>query len=190
PPESTLGIRGPFGTAWPVAAAEGRDLVIVAGGIGLAPLRPAIYAVLARRDRFGRVALLYGARTPEELLYAEQLAEWRARFDFEVEVTVDAAAPGWRGDVGVVSALIPRMAIDPESAVAFVCGPEIMMRFTIAGLRHRGVPEDRIVVSMERNMRCAIGFCGHCQFGPTFVCKDGPVFSYDRVAPWLRIREL
>jgi NAD(P)H-flavin reductase len=186
-----LGIRGPFGSHWPVDESTGRDVVIVAGGIGLAPLRPALYHVLAHRDRYGRVVLLYGSRTPDDLLYGRELAGWRGRFDVQVEVTVDSAGgPAWRGHVGVVTTLIPAASFDPATAVALVCGPEVMMRFTIAELAKRGVAADRIYLSMERNMKCAVGFCGHCQFGPAFICKNGPVFRYDHIEPWLRVREL
>lgn len=185
-----LGVRGPFGTAWPLDEAVGRDVVIVAGGIGLAPLRGLIYQVLARRKEFGRVAILYGARTPEDMLYSRELKKWSARLDVEVFVTVDRATGRWRGGVGVVTQLIGRAPFDPKQATAYVCGPEIMMRFTAQELQKRGVAPDRIHVSMERNMKCATGFCGHCQYGSEFVCKDGPVFPYDRVKPLLNIREL
>lgn len=181
---STIGVRGPFGTPWPVEAAAGQDVVFVAGGIGLAPLRPALYRVLAERERYGRVILLYGARTPQDILYRRELREWRADFDLEVHVTVDRATREWRGNVGVVTGLIARVPFDPYHTTALVCGPEVMMRFTVLELERRGVTADRVFVSMERNMKCAVGFCGHCQFGPHFVCRDGPVF------PWARIRRL
>lgn len=180
-----LGVRGPFGRCWPVEEAEGNDVVIVAGGIGLAPLRPALYRILSRRERYGKVVLLYGARTPDDILYRNELSRWRAQFDLDVYVTVDRATGGWRGNVGVVTTLIPRAPFDSLSTVAMVCGPEVMMRFTALELQKRGVGPDNIFVSMERNMKCAIGFCGHCQFGPTFVCKDGPVFRYSHVKEWL-----
>jgi NAD(P)H-flavin reductase len=185
-----LGVRGPFGSHWPVEEAVGKDVVILAGGIGLAPLRPALLAILAHRERYGRVVLLYGARASQELLYARQLNQWRGRFDLDVEVTVDTATRDWRGNVGVVTTLIPRAPFDPEEVVALVCGPEVMMRFTLSGLQDRGVPPESIYISMERNMKCAVGFCGHCQYGPTFICKDGPVFRYDRVASLLKVREV
>ena len=186
----TVGVRGPFGTSWPVRAAEGGDVVIVAGGIGLPPLRPVIYHLLAHRDRYRRVAVLYGARTPEDLLFRDELARWRSRFDMNVGVTVDCAGRGWRGDVGVVPDLIGRTPFDAATATAFTVGPEIMMRFTVRALLAAGVPEDRIFLSMERGMRCAVALCGHCQFGPYLVCRDGAVFGYARVAPWLTVREL
>ena len=185
-----VGVRGPFGTPWPVETAEGSDVVIVAGGIGLAPLRPALYRLLARREKFGRIVLLYGARTPGDLLYVRELERWRSRMDLDVEVTVDAAAGTWRGNVGVVTTLIPRAPFDPGSSVALVCGPEVMMRFTVRELQMRGVPDDRMFLSMERNMKCGIGLCGHCQYGPFFICRDGPVFRYDHIAPLFRVREI
>lgn len=181
----TLGLRGPFGSSWPVDEAEGNDIVFVAGGIGLAPLRPALYQILSHREKYGRVVLLYGARTPAEILFRSELERWRSRFDLEVYATVDRAMPSWRGNVGVVTTIIPRAPFDPLNSVAFVCGPEIMMRFTVAALQKRGLDSDAIYVSMERNMKCAIGFCGHCQYGPHFVCKDGPVFRYDRISALL-----
>lgn len=187
---STIGLRGPYGSQWPVNKPVQRDIVIVAGGVGMAPLRPAVYQVLAQREQYGRVVLLYGSRTPKDLLFREELVEWRGRFDIEVLVTVDNALADWRGTVGVVSSLIQRATFDGSGAVALVVGPEIMMRFAIAALAERGLTPDRISLSMERNMRCAVGTCGHCQLGPWFVCKDGPVFRYEQLAPWLRIREL
>ncbi|MGE0821922.1 MAG: FAD/NAD(P)-binding protein [Candidatus Binatia bacterium] len=185
-----VGVRGPFGSHWPVAEAAGNDVLLVAGGLGLAPLRPALYAVLADRDQYGTVSLLYGARTPQDLLYAKELEQWRGRFDLTVEATVDSAGPHWHGHVGVVTKLIARAQYDPSDTTAFICGPEIMMRFVIAELRRRHIPTANLHLSLERNMKCAIGFCGHCQFGPTFLCKDGPVFRYDRIEQWLGKREI
>jgi NAD(P)H-flavin reductase len=189
-PGQQVGVRGPYGTSWPVAAAAGGDLVIVAGGIGLPPLRPALYQALSRRDSFGRVALLYGARTPADLLFTDELDTWRARSDVNAHVTVDAAEQGWRGDVGVVPDLVKRAPLDPLGTTAFMVGPEIMMRFTIRALLAAGVPERRVYLSMERNMQCAVAMCGHCQLGPFLVCRDGPVFRYQALAPWLAIREV
>jgi NAD(P)H-flavin reductase len=185
-----LGLRGPFGTAWPTDAAEGNDVVIVAGGLGLAPLRPAIYEVLAHRERYGRVVLLYGTRSPGDILYHHEIARWRRRLDVDITVTVDHADPGWHGNVGVVPKLIPRASFDPHNTVAMVCGPEVMMRFTASALLEAGLPPERVHLSMERNMKCAVGFCGHCQFGPSFICKDGPVMRYDRIAGLLAVREI
>jgi NAD(P)H-flavin reductase len=187
-PGDRVGVRGPFGTAWPVEAADGADVVVVAGGIGLAPLRPFVHHVLEHRDRYGRIAILYGGRSPEELLYPGELERWRDRA--QVEVIVDGAPRGWRGRVGVVTKLIPLAEIDPENAVALVCGPEVMIRFTAAALRERGLAPERIHVSLERSMSCAIGLCGHCQLQHLFVCRDGPVFTLDAVEPLMSVREL
>jgi NAD(P)H-flavin reductase len=184
-----LGLRGPFGVGWPVADAAGRDVVIVAGGLGLAPLRPAIYALQAERDRYGKIAVLYGARSPAQILFRDEFDEWR-RHDIEVDVTVDIADTAWDGHVGVVPKLIARASIDPARSIAMICGPEIMMRYSIMALRDAGVAPDAVYLSMERNMKCAIGHCGHCQLGPVFVCKDGPVFRHDRIARLLTVGEL
>jgi NAD(P)H-flavin reductase len=185
----TVGVRGPFGAGWPVEEAAGSDVVLVAGGIGLAPLRPAMYRILASRERYGNVALLYGTRTPQDILFRRELERWRARLDVDVHVTVDRASGRWSGRVGVVTTTIQRAGFDPANTVALVCGPEVMMRFTALELRKRGVAESNIHLSMERNMKCAIGFCGHCQLGPNFICKDGPVFRWDRVKSWMGMRE-
>jgi NAD(P)H-flavin reductase len=185
-----LGVRGPFGSCWPVEQAAGKDILIVAGGIGLAPLRPVVYAVLAKRQMFGRVCLLYGTRTPVDILYIRELQKWGEREDLQTLVTVDRAGQDWTGNVGVVTTLIAKAQFDPGNTVAMVCGPEVMMRFTIRELQKRGMGVNDIYISMERNMKCAVGFCGHCQFGPTFICKDGPIFRYDRIQHLLAIREL
>jgi anaerobic sulfite reductase subunit B len=183
-PGSVLGLRGPFGNSWPVADASGGDVVVVAGGIGLAPLRPVLLHALDRRAEYGEVVLLYGARTPSDLLYRSELDAWSA------EVTVDAADAGWNGRVGVVPKLIPAARFEPARTTAFVVGPEVMMRFTVQALLERSVPPGRIFVSLERNMRCGLGHCGHCQLGPTLICRDGPVYAYDTAAPWLEVRDL
>lgn len=185
-----VGLRGPYGVGWPVTDARGADVVIVAGGIGLAPLRPALYQVLAARKYYGKVVLLYGTRTPADILYRRELQQWQARFDLEVHVTVDRSMGNWRGSVGVVTTLISRAPFDPHSTVAMVCGPEVMMRFTVQELERRGVGLPDIYISMERNMKCGVGLCGHCQYGPTFVCKDGPVFRWDRMQPMFAVREM
>jgi NAD(P)H-flavin reductase len=185
-----VGVRGPYGNQWPMEAAEGHDVVLIPGGIGLAPLRPALYHILSHRDRYNRVALLYGARSPQELLYRREVQRWRSHLDVEVQVTVDRASGDWHGNVGVVTTLIPRAGFDPARAIAMVCGPEVMMRFTALELQKRGIDPHNIYVSMERNMKCAIGFCGHCQFGPVFICRDGPVFAYTQVRELLDRREV
>lgn len=187
---AAVGLRGPFGAGWPLAQAAARDVVIMAGGLGLAPLRPVLQALLADRDGYGRIQLLYGARSPEALLFRRDLAAWRRRLDVDIEVTVDHAASGWRGRVGVVTGLLRHATFDPVNTVAFVCGPEIMMRFCLAALRDAGIDPAALFLSMERNMQCAIGWCGHCQFGPVFICRDGPVFRHDRVAALLQHKEL
>ena len=185
-----LGVRGPFGMAWPVEQAAGGDVVVAAGGIGLAPLRPAIYRLMAERESYGRISVTYGGRSPDLLLYASEVRRWRGRFDIDVQVTVDSASAGWRGNLGVVTKLIARAGFDPPATTALVCGPEIMMRFAVNEFLSRGVPAERVYVSMERNMKCAIGLCGHCQYGAHFVCRDGPVFSYARVEHLFKVREL
>lgn len=188
-PGAVVGLRGPFGNAWPVDDALGGDVVVVAGGIGLAPLRPVVLRALERLEGEGSLTVLYGARTPADLLYTGELAEWRRR-GAEVEVTVDAAAGGWRGRVGVVPKLVASAWFRPEAATAFVCGPEVMMRFTVDALEARGVPDRRIMVSLERDMRCGVGLCGHCQLGPTLICRDGPIYAQADVARWVEVREL
>jgi NAD(P)H-flavin reductase len=148
-----------------------------------------VYELLGARDRFERALLLYGGREPEQLLYAAELEDWRAR-GLDVEVTVDIAPAGWAERVGVVPALIERAGFDPAAAVAFVCGPEAMIRFSAEALVDRGVAPDRVHVSMERNMKCAVGHCGHCQLGPEFVCRDGPVFTFERMRAAFMLREV
>jgi NAD(P)H-flavin reductase len=182
-----LGVRGPYGSAWPIAAVEGQDVVVVTGGLGLAPLRSVVYHLLAHRDRYGRVLLLYGARSPRDLLYRRELDRWRKRLD--LGVTVDRGGEGWSGHVGVVTTLLAKERLDPARTVAFMCGPEVMMRFTVRELERQGLSDERIYVSLERNMECAVRLCGHCQLGPAFVCQDGAVFRYDRIRPFLAIRE-
>ena len=185
-----VGVRGPFGTHWPLEAADGKDVVIIAGGLGLVPLRPAMYALLARRKSYGNIALLYGTRTPEEVLYHKDLIRWGKRPDVQLEITVDAAGPGWPGHVGLVTKFISSLRFHPQRSVALVCGPEIMMRFSLWELLKRGLAPEDIFLSMERNMKCGVGLCGHCQFGPFFVCKDGPVFAYQKMKDWFEKKEV
>ena len=186
---SILGVRGPYGTAWPLDEIKGRDVLIVAGGLGLAPLRAAILHVLAHRADYGQVTVLFGSRAPSQLLYREDLTRWRGRFDCRLEAIVDRAGRNWYGNVGAVTKLIADVPVSPDMAV-FVCGPEIMMRFVVRELQRRGVRDSGIWLAMERNMKCGIGVCGHCQFGPFFVCKDGPVHRFDRVASLFFVREV
>ncbi|HUA31865.1 MAG TPA: FAD/NAD(P)-binding protein [Streptosporangiaceae bacterium] len=184
-----IGVRGPFGTGWGVADAAGQDVLVVAGGIGLAPLRAALLEALAARDRYRRVIVLIGARTPGELVFADQIGGWRGR-GAEVHITVDRAVAGWTGHVGVVTQLIDRAGMDPAATLALICGPEVMMRLTARALGDRGIAADRIRISLERNMRCGTAECGHCQLGPLLLCRDGPVVSYERAAPLLSVKEL
>ena len=189
-PGDPLGLRGPYGGGWPLDAAVGSDVIIVAGGLGLAPLRPTLYRLMAERDRYGRIVILCGARSPTDILYRNELEGWRTRLDIEIEVTVDRAGRDWHGNVGVVTTLIERAAFDPAHAVAMLCGPEIMMRFAAAGLEKVGVSASSIYLSMERNMKCAIGHCGHCQFSSDFVCKDGPVATWADLGRLIVMREI
>lgn len=187
---NTLGLRGPFGSAWPLDSCEGADLLIVAGGLGLPPLRPVLYDVISNRQRYGKVTLIYGSRTVDSLIYAREYDDW-SRHGIDVQTTVDRADLGWTGNIGVVPLLVDRLKpFSPDCAVVLTCGPEVMMRFTVRSTLARGVRTDQIWASTERNMQCAIGLCGHCQFGPEFICKDGPVFRYDRIKPWLKVEAL
>jgi NAD(P)H-flavin reductase len=189
-PGADVGVRGPFGTGWPVDAARGRDVIVVAGGIGLAPLRPVIYEVLHHHEDYGRLVVLYGARSPRDLLYRTELASWAKQRDTQVLVTVDYGGLSWRGHVGVVTTLFKYARLKPSQSVAMVCGPEIMMRFVARELISHGLSRNDVYLSMERNMKCAVGFCGHCQYGPHFICKDGPVFTYEQMKPLLEKYEL
>ena len=188
-PGQTIGVRGPFGTDWGMDSAAGHDLLVVAGGIGLAPLRPALLTALAAPERYGRITVLIGSRSPDQLVYAGELSGWRDS-GARVQVTVDQAAAGWTGHVGVVTQLLARAPIDPAATIALVCGPEAMMRPVARALCDRGVAPRNIRVSLERHMRCGIAECGHCQLGPLLLCRDGPVISYQRAAPLLAVREL
>jgi len=170
-----IGLRGPFGSGWPLEEAAGSDVLIVAGGIGLVPLHPVVYHLLRRRADYGRVSLLCGARTLDDLLFRKELDAWRRTPDFQLRVSLDRADRRWSGDV-YVTGLLPKARVDPAETVAMVCGPEVMIRATAQALEDMGVSATRIFVSLERNIKCAIGLCGHCQFGPHFLCKDGPVY--------------
>jgi NAD(P)H-flavin reductase len=184
-----IALRGPFGSSWPMEACRGRDIVFACGGIGLAPLRPAIYEVMNHRADYGRVILLYGARTPSGLLYTAEYDAWRER-DIDVEVTVDIGDADWHGQIGVVPLLFYQHRLDAARTTVMSCGPEIMMRFIVFEALARKIRPENILVSMERNMSCAMGFCGHCQIGPYFVCKDGPVFNYRQAEPFFNQEDL
>jgi len=186
----SLGVRGPFGTSWPMTKARGKDIVVIAGGIGLAPLRPAIYHILRHRGDYKRLIVLYGARTPRDMLYRKQLAAWAYLPDTQILTTVDYGGLSWRGNVGVVTTLFRHVRLQPNKTVALICGPEIMMRYVVRELESRGVGPADTYLSMERNMKCAVGFCGHCQLGPYFACKDGPVFPLSRMRDWIGKYEL
>lgn len=185
----TVGLRGPFGTSWPLQTYKGNDIVISTGGIGLPPLRPALYEIIRNRGEYGRVVVLYGARTPADLQFSDEFAAWE-KAGIEMMVTVDRADESWTGQVGVVPILFYRLRMDPHKSVVFTCGPEIMIRFVIFEALARRIPAERIFVSLERNMKCGLGQCGHCQVGPFFVCKDGPVFSFADLQPYYNVEEL
>ncbi|MGW5666156.1 FAD/NAD(P)-binding protein [Streptomyces sp. NPDC003758] len=187
-PGDTVGLNGPYGVGWDLDAAADHDVLVIAGGIGLAPLRPVVHTVLERPAAYGRFGILVGARTPGDLVYPEEIDSWRG--PARVAVTVDRPDPGWHGAVGVVTTLLDRFDIRPDRTCALVCGPEVMIRHTARALTGRGVPPHRVQVSLERNMRCATGHCGHCQLGPLLLCRDGPVVGYDRAEPLLAVREL
>lgn len=191
-PGDWVGVRGPFGTGWPLDLARGRDVLLVAGGLGFAPLRSALEAILERRQDYRRVTVLLGARTPSDVLYRQILPRWQRRNDLDLRVTVDRPDERWRGQVGVVPQLVSQVApsFEPTETVAFICGPDVMMRFTVRELQRHGVSDDRIFLSLERNMQCGVGLCGHCQLGPFFLCKDGPVLPYSRLMPFYEVREL
>ncbi len=188
-PGDTVGIRGPYGRGWPMEDLVGSDIVVIAGGIGLAPLRPVILALESDPGSYGRAALLVGARTPEDIQFTSDLDRWNASSAMDVFVTVDRADETWVGSVGVVTRLLDPAAINPES-IALLCGPEIMMRFAATDLLALGLDPDRIYVSLERNMECGIGLCGHCQLGPMFVCWQGPVVPWSVAADLMRVPEL
>ncbi|WP_413759865.1 FAD/NAD(P)-binding protein [Streptomyces sp. MMBL 11-3] len=190
-PGAQVGLRGPFGTGWELERAAGGDVLVVAGGIGLAPLRPLVLDALAASGAYGRLSLLAGARTPRDLLYTDQLRAWAtAHGPPHCAVAVDRPGPGWHEHVGIVTTLLDRAPFDPANTTAYVCGPEVMIRATARDLFHRGLAPHRIRVSLERNMRCATATCGHCQLGGVLVCRDGPVIGWDRAEPLLAVREL
>jgi anaerobic sulfite reductase subunit B len=187
-PGDVVGVRGPYGTFWDVPAAAGMDVVVAAGGLGLAPLRPVIRELATHGARYGRISLIVGSRTPATVIYPRELARWSR--DFDVEITVDHPDRDWKGPVGLITKLIDRVVFEPRRTYAFVCGPEAMMRATAAELVRRGVVPANVAVSLERNMKCGIGRCGHCQLGPLFTCLDGPVLGYDVAGPLMEVKEL
>ncbi|WP_156751993.1 FAD/NAD(P)-binding protein [Mycobacterium sp. E2497] len=189
-PGALIGVRGPFGTTWGLEEAAGRDLVMVAGGVGLCPLRPAVLGALAGRSRYGKLTLIAGARSREDFVFAAQLEKWSADPQIELHLTVDVPVHGWRGEVGLVTEPLKRLALNPGRTTAFLCGPEPMLRFAAEALLAKGMAANDIRVSLERNMQCGIGTCGHCQLGQLLVCRDGPVVGYDVAGPLLAVKEL
>ncbi len=183
-----IGVRGPYGSCFPLEECVGMDILLVAGGLGLAEIKPALEYILEHRERYGRVYLLIGAKDPSGLLYREEHPGWSRKA--ELLLTVDRPSEGWRGHVGLVTDLLDAVEVDPRRTAGMMCGPEVMMIATVKRLLKMGVSAERIFLSMERHMKCAVGTCGHCQFGYTFVCRDGPVFSYSRIQPLLGVREL
>jgi NAD(P)H-flavin reductase len=181
----TVGIRGPFGQGWPLEAARGRDIVIATGGLGCAPVVGAIEYIFRRRREYGSVKIIHGVKTPRDLLYHERFEAWRRQPDTEVLLASDRPDGTWRHHVGVVTELFERVPINAAKTMVLMCGPEIMMRLGVPILMNRGIPATAVYVSLERHMECGIGLCGHCQMGPYFLCKDGPVMRYDLVEPWL-----
>ena len=183
-----VGLRGPFGSAWPLKEMQGMDVVIACGGIGLPPLRGALYAIIREREKYGKITLLYGARTPKDLLYPNEYDDW-IKAGIEVQSTVDRGDESWNGRVGVVPMLFYHVRVDPRKSIVIACGPEIMMRFVIYESLARRIPAEHIFLSLERNMKCGQGFCGHCQMGPFFICKDGPIFPFNLLGPYINVEE-
>lgn len=183
-----VGIRGPFGTFWPLDAIEGMDVVIACGGIGLPPLRGAIHRIIRNREKYGEVILLYGARTPNDLMYPTEYETWQ-KADIDMQVTVDRGDESWTGRVGVVPMWFYHFRVDPHKTAVLTCGPEIMMRFVIYEALARRIPSEHIYISLERNMKCGQGACGHCQQGPFFICKDGPVFPFSALENIFNVEE-
>ncbi|WP_019971530.1 FAD/NAD(P)-binding protein [Mycobacterium sp. 141] len=190
PPGTVIGMRGPFGTNWGLTEAAGRDLVIVAGGVGLAPLRPVVLGALADRTAYGRVTVIAGARSRDDFLFGAELREWMHTGPVDVHLTVDVPVQGWPGEVGLVTEPLQRLPLRPENTTAFLCGPEPMMHAVADALMRKGMVASDIRVSLERNMQCGIGWCGHCQLGPLLLCRDGPVVGYDVAQPLLLVKEL
>ena len=183
-----LGLRGPYGRGWPLAEAEGKDIVVVTGGLGCAPVVAVINYIIMRRERFGRLTVIQGVKHSEELIWRERYAYWNTLPDIQVLLAADHGGPLWPWHVGLVTEVFDQMEITPQRSVAMMCGPEGMMRAAVRNLTERGLAEDSIYLSMERNMQCAIGQCGHCQFGASFICRQGPVFAYSRIKELLGVR--
>lgn len=183
-----IGMRGPFGSHWPVEKKD-CNVLVVAGGIGLTAMRSVLFYLGANREQYKKITVLYGTRTPDSIIYRNEMKQWQEQ-DIEMQVSVDEPDANWNGHVGVVTSLIPKHLPSPKNTLVLVCGPEIMIKASLSELKNMGIDPKDVYVSMERNMQCAVGFCGHCQYGPYFLCKDGPIFSYEQVQNFLDIEEL
>jgi len=173
-----IGIRGPFGIGFPVVPLEGNDILLIAGGLGIAPLRSLINYIIDNRRDFGKVDILLGCRDPQSMLFGDELDFWDKRIDLNFCCSVDQAAPDWEGNVGLITGLIPGVTLDPLKTIAVACGPPVMYRFVVDELLNKGIPESHIYLSLERHMKCGLGKCGHCQIHDIYCCQDGPVFNY------------
>lgn len=178
---STVGIRGPFGTGFPVDSFKGNSLLFVCGGLGIVPLRSLINYVLDKREDFGNIEILLGCKEPRSLLFKDEIERWQKTAGISFSCTVDRGSPDWKGNVGLITSLIPSAKIDPAKTFSVVCGPPIMYKFVLFELLNRQIPADKIYVSLERHMKCGVGKCGHCQIEELYCCKDGPVFSYEKI---------
>jgi NAD(P)H-flavin reductase len=187
-PGDRVGIRGPFGRGWPLARMKGKDILLITGGLGCAPLVSVIRYLMRRRDFYGRIHILQGVKHSSDLIWREQYEEWEKLRDVHILLAADVASKGWKGQQGMVTELINQISLRPQRTVALLCGPELMMLTAIANLRDLGLADGSIWFSMERNMQCGIGQCGHCQIGPHYVCQDGPVFNYSDLADFLGAR--
>lgn len=186
----TLGIRGPFGSHWPLEEAKDKDLIFITGGLGCAPVTGAIQYALKRRNQYGAIKILHGVKKRHDLIYQKKFKAWKAHPNTQVLLTSDQEDRHWKYQVGVVTNLVDEIEINPEKTVVMICGPEIMMRFAVKNLQARGIANENIYLSLERNMKCALGFCGHCQYGPHFICKQGPVVSFDKMEPFFFHKEI
>jgi NAD(P)H-flavin reductase len=185
-----LGLRGPYGTGWPLQEARWKDVLVVTGGLGCAPVAGAVDYMFRRRASYGRITILHGVKQPADLIHRDRFELWRRQPGSVVHLTSDQPDRAWRDRLGVVTELFDEVEFEPSRSVLLLCGPEMMMRIAARRLRERGLPAERIHLSMERNMKCAVGLCGHCQLGPSFLCKDGPIFSLARIAPFFGVPNL
>ena len=175
---SSLGIRGPLGNGFPIDEMKGNDILFIAGGLGLAPLRSLIYYVLEKREDFAKVTILYGAKSPDDILFADELESWKSRGDIDLEITVDVPGADWSGKSGVITRLIPPLKLNPSNTYAMIVGPPVMYKYVLLELQMKQLPENNIIMSLERRMKCGVGKCGHCQINGVYVCLEGPEFSY------------